>query len=334
MPKQVLAKLVKKEEIIKGIYKFSVKASEIVESAKPGNFIEIRVTDQVEPFLRRPISIYNLDKKNGILEFIFQVKGKGTQVLSRKEIGDKIDIIGPLGYGTFKTDKYRIIEPIPYESLTEEMMLEISHQVKIKCKKYVVGALFEDTNRLFYSFSKKEEWLQINPVMYEFICKHKVVIEKLNYYEWARFLERVNEEAVATKLLDKIDESAKRNNLSAYRQILYEEFESKNCFYCGRPLQAGKIDVDHFIPWSFIKDDNLWNLVLSCPTCNRKKNDRLPDGRFLTDIIDRNQHILIESHRPEMQNYYPRMISYVYNWAKMNGYDRTWQPDMKAVLAK
>ena len=107
MPKQVLAKLVQKEEIIKGIYKFSVKASEIVEYAKPGNFIEIRVTDQVEPFLRRPISIYNLDRKNGILEFIFQVKGKGTELLSRKEVGDKIDIIGPLGYGTFKTEKYK-----------------------------------------------------------------------------------------------------------------------------------------------------------------------------------------------------------------------------------
>ena len=106
MPKQVLAKLVDKEEIIKGIYKFSVKASEIVETSKPGNFIEIRVTDQVEPFLRRPISIYKLDRKNGILEFIFQVKGKGTDILSRKEIGDKIDIIGPLGHCTFKTDKY------------------------------------------------------------------------------------------------------------------------------------------------------------------------------------------------------------------------------------
>lgn len=47
--------------------------------------------------------------------------------------------------------------------------------------------------------------IQINPVMYEFtICKHKTVIEKLNYYEWAKFLERVNEESTATKLLDKL----------------------------------------------------------------------------------------------------------------------------------
>ena len=99
MPKQILAELINKEKVIDGVYKYSVKAEKIVNLSKPGNFIEIRVADQTEPFLRRPISIYNLDKENGVLEFIFQVKGKGTEILSRKETGDKIDIIGPLGFG-------------------------------------------------------------------------------------------------------------------------------------------------------------------------------------------------------------------------------------------
>ena len=109
MPKQILAKLIKKEEIIKDVYKFSVQAGEIVKLSKPGNFIEIRVSNQTEPFLRRPISIYNLDKENGILEFIFQVKGNGTNLLAQKEAGDKIDIIGPLGFGTFKFQDYNKI---------------------------------------------------------------------------------------------------------------------------------------------------------------------------------------------------------------------------------
>ena len=109
MPKQILAELINKEKVIDGVYKYSVKAEEIVKSSKPGNFIEIRVSDQTEPFLRRPISIYNLDKENGVLEFIFQVKGKGTEILSRKEIGDKIDIIGPLGFGIFNFEKYNKI---------------------------------------------------------------------------------------------------------------------------------------------------------------------------------------------------------------------------------
>ena len=87
MSELLLAELVKKEQLKKDIFKFSVNAPNIVKNSKPGNFIEIRVSDQTEPFLRRPISIYNLDKEKGILEFIFQVKGKGTEILAQKDIG-------------------------------------------------------------------------------------------------------------------------------------------------------------------------------------------------------------------------------------------------------
>ena len=95
MPVNIKAKLLKKEELKPGIFKFSVQADEIVNTAKPGNFIEIRVNDDIEPFLRRPISIYNLEKEKGILEFIFQVKGKGTTILSKRSEGELIDIVGP-----------------------------------------------------------------------------------------------------------------------------------------------------------------------------------------------------------------------------------------------
>lgn len=106
MPVNIKAKLLKKEELKPGIFKFSVQADEIVNIAKPGNFIEIRVNDDIEPFLRRPISIYNMDKDKGILEFIFQVKGKGTTILAKRNEGECIDIVGPLGFGTFKYSSY------------------------------------------------------------------------------------------------------------------------------------------------------------------------------------------------------------------------------------
>lgn len=109
MSELLLAELIKKEQLKPGIFKFSVKAPNIVEKSKPGNFIEVRVTNQTEPFLRRPFGIYNLDRENGILEFIIQVKGKGTEILSKKEVGTQIDIIGPLGYGTFKYENYENI---------------------------------------------------------------------------------------------------------------------------------------------------------------------------------------------------------------------------------
>ena len=125
---KVNCELVKKEMLIDGIYKFSVKAPEIAKEAKAGQFLEIRVSEVGEPFLRRPISIYNLDRDAGIVEFIFQVKGRGTEILANKKIGDLIDIMGPLGFGTFKVQEYKNVAIIgggigtyPLYELTKEL---------------------------------------------------------------------------------------------------------------------------------------------------------------------------------------------------------------------
>ena len=104
MKYQEQTELVAKEQLKDDIFRFKVKTENIAKEAKPGNFLEIRVSEEVEPFLRRPISIFSIDGND--IEFIFQVKGKGTEILSRKNIGDKIDILGPLGNGTFSIKNY------------------------------------------------------------------------------------------------------------------------------------------------------------------------------------------------------------------------------------
>lgn len=101
--------LVGKEQIKSDIYKYSIKSDEMARQAKPGQFLEIKVTDNIEPFLRRPISIFNVKREEGIVEFIFQVKGKGTEILSTKKVGEQIDIIGPLGQGNFEYENYQNI---------------------------------------------------------------------------------------------------------------------------------------------------------------------------------------------------------------------------------
>lgn len=148
MAEQILAKLIEKKQLTKDIFHFKVKADEIVKQSKPGNFIEIRVTDQTEPFLRRPISIYNLDKEKGILEFIFQVKGKGTEILAQKNEGENIDIIGPLGFGTFKLENYTNIAVIgggigifPLYELAKQAknnLIKVNTYLGFRNKEYVI----------------------------------------------------------------------------------------------------------------------------------------------------------------------------------------------------
>lgn len=69
----------------------------IALEAQPGQFIMIRANENTCPLLRRPFSIHSV--QNGSVEIFFQKLGAGTTLLSRKEQGESVDIIGPLGQG-------------------------------------------------------------------------------------------------------------------------------------------------------------------------------------------------------------------------------------------
>lgn len=226
-------------------------------------------------------------------------------------------------------NKQEIIADVSFEAISDEMKIKISHKVKMKCKENVVGALFGDSKRTLYSFSKKSQYIQLNPLVYQFMTKHKKILEKMNYFEWAKYLEKVNEESSTRNLLNNLDTITFRSDLSVYRRILFEEFEERTCFYCGKELKYGDIHVDHFIPWSFIKDDSLWNLVLSCPQCNLKKSDKLTPELFVNHLIQRN-HIILEKDADQIsKSYQDQKLRLIYYWAKCNGYHEIWIPGKK-----
>ena len=52
------------------------------------------------------------------------------------------------------------------------------------------------------------------------------------------------------------------------------------------------MEVDHFIPWVFVRDDKLWNFVLSCRKCNNSKSDRLADRRYIGKLLEQNDYIV------------------------------------------
>jgi dihydroorotate dehydrogenase electron transfer subunit len=55
--------------------------------------------DGAEVWMRRPMSIYRVDKSAGHLEFLYKVEGRGTRGMSTLEPGDDFNIAGPLGVG-------------------------------------------------------------------------------------------------------------------------------------------------------------------------------------------------------------------------------------------
>jgi dihydroorotate dehydrogenase electron transfer subunit len=89
-----------------GVALMWLEAPDIAVAAQPGQFITVRCEDFV---LRRPFSIHQVsplsspstgeDLGEGEFAILFKVVGKGTRWLSRRKVGDKVDVLGPLGNG-------------------------------------------------------------------------------------------------------------------------------------------------------------------------------------------------------------------------------------------
>lgn len=62
---------------------------------QPGQFLQVRVNSLYEPFLNRPISIASY--KGNRLLMIIRVIGRGTEILSKKEPGEELEVLGPFG---------------------------------------------------------------------------------------------------------------------------------------------------------------------------------------------------------------------------------------------
>ena len=58
------------------------------------------------------------------------------------------------------------------------------------------------------------------------------------------------------------------------------------CIYSNSLLAAGNFALDHFIPWSFVCHDQLWNLIPVLPKANSAKGNRLPASRYVDTFIE------------------------------------------------
>jgi dihydroorotate dehydrogenase electron transfer subunit len=55
--------------------------------------------DGAEVWMRRPMSVYRVDRDNGQIEFLYKVEGRGTKGMAMLEPGDDFNVAGPLGHG-------------------------------------------------------------------------------------------------------------------------------------------------------------------------------------------------------------------------------------------
>jgi dihydroorotate dehydrogenase electron transfer subunit len=95
--KQLSASVTSSTPIMPGICLMWLEAPGIASLARPGQFVMVKCGE--DNLLRRPFSIHQVDDEKSSLALLFQVVGRGTDWLSKRQPGASIDILGPLGNG-------------------------------------------------------------------------------------------------------------------------------------------------------------------------------------------------------------------------------------------
>ncbi|NTU57341.1 MAG: dihydroorotate dehydrogenase electron transfer subunit [Chlorobiaceae bacterium] len=79
----------------------SMVCPEIAATARPGNFVNIKVNSSDQPLLRRPFCIHNV--RGNTIDVMVKTVGRGTSLLCDSACGTPIMVLGPLG-NAFGTD--------------------------------------------------------------------------------------------------------------------------------------------------------------------------------------------------------------------------------------
>ena len=92
-------RVISHEQLAPEEFLLTLYAPEIAAKAKPGQFVNVQISQQIQPLLRRPISIHDVDAQKGLMLLYYHVVGTGTELLSRLTPQEEISLLGPLGHG-------------------------------------------------------------------------------------------------------------------------------------------------------------------------------------------------------------------------------------------
>lgn len=110
----------------------------------------------------------------------------------------------------------------------------------------------------------------------DYVKENQEIIKGWIQYHLILYLQKRNPSVpgIASKLFP--PEKRNLTRVKHYWKALAETEEFRDV-YSGQPLPGGQMSIDHFVPWSYVAHDELWNLIPTTRWINASKNNRLPD---------------------------------------------------------
>lgn len=156
---------------------------------------------------------------------------------------------------------------VPYRFLSPWIPHTTNEQVEAQSGTY--------QNHCLYAI--KEFEIEINPLWVRYLLDNYVILKEFTFWNLALFLQKRNPNVpdLASKLIKPIQREHMGSQRTFWNRFIHEQGHI-DCIYSGRRLYADNYAIDHFIPWSFVSHNLLWNLLPVDRGINSAKSNDLP----------------------------------------------------------
>ena len=131
-----------------------------------------------------------------------------------------------------------------------------------------------NTEPQFYRIT--DEIIIIEKDWFDYLFNNQAIVEGWLMHKLISFLQSRNPNVPA--IIEKIYFPQRQSlvKFANYWKPVIQDLKLKN-IYDGNYLEINDLSIDHFIPWSFVHHDKIWNLVPISNSVNSMKSDKLPD---------------------------------------------------------
>lgn len=195
-------------------------------------------------------------------------------------------------------EKCQISKNVPYRLLSS-FLSNVSGNDRIWDQKKRLIDYIQRVNKMYcipyeieFATGLKKKVI-INPLWKNMLIDNMVTIRGWIQNEKVKYLQNRNPEVpgIIYKLEPENEKQRKLNNVRTLWTAIMEK-EVVLDIYSDNRLNNQKYDVDHFIPWNYIANDEIWNLMPMESKLNSSKNKKLPDWELYFSKFASNQYLL------------------------------------------
>lgn len=197
-------------------------------------------------------------------------------------------------------EKDQLTKNVPYRMLSP-FMHEIKGNDRIWDQKKRLIAYIEQLNKkecIPYQITDGaglKKHVVINEEWQDFFMDNFVTISGWIEVKKVRYLQGRNP-GVPGIIYKLVPENNKQRKLRYVRNLWNTIIETKPVYdiYSEKLLGLNDFDIDHFVPWSFVANDELWNLLPMDSSLNSSKSNNLPQWKYF-ELFAKNQYMMYES---------------------------------------